>query len=46
MEKEYFENDKPRDYTKYINMSKDERMAEIERLEAKAKADTAKARAT
>lgn len=38
MEKEYYENDKPRDYTKYINMPKAERDAEIARLEAEAKA--------
>lgn len=42
MEKEYFENDKPRDYTQYINMSKKERTEEIERLEAKIKAETEK----
>lgn len=39
MEKEYYENDKPRDYTKYVNMPKAERDAEIARLEAEAKTE-------
>lgn len=42
MEKEYYENDKPRDYTKYVNMPKAERDAEIARLEAEAKAEKEK----
>lgn len=41
MEREYYENDKPRDYTKYVNMPKSEREAEIARLEAEAKAKKA-----
>lgn len=40
--KEYYENDKPREYTKYVNMPKVERDAEIVRLEAKAKAEKEK----
>ncbi len=37
MKEEYFEDDRPRDYTKYINMSAEERRAEIVRLEAEAR---------
>ena len=37
MDKKYFADDRPRDYTKYINMPREERLAEIARLEAEMK---------
>lgn len=37
MDEKYFADDRPRDYTKYINMPAAERRAEIERLEAEAR---------
>lgn len=39
MEERFFADDRPRDYTEYINMSKAERDAEIARLEAIARAE-------
>lgn len=42
MDKKYFADDRPRDYTKYINMPREKRLAEIARLEAEMKKEDKK----
>lgn len=37
MKREYYEDDRQRDYTEYINMPEEERKSEIARLEAEAR---------